>query len=109
MLQTTVGGDNLHGFVLRHADKPPAETAKSAKVTVYSAGKRVYAGVTDNNGEFGTGVLPAGDYRIVVDGFGTYKVKLDPTLGMDGGIGSPGDFTLYLTDRGCVWHSEGHN
>jgi len=110
MMQTTVGGNYLEGLVFRRADRPSAEAVKSTKVIVYSsAGKRVYTGVTNNDGEFRTCGLQGGDYRIVIDGFGDYYVKLDPKLGKDGGIGSPGVFTLYLTDYGCVWHSHSGN
>jgi hypothetical protein len=99
----TIGGKVLYGSVLRHADKPPVEPVKPAKVTVYSsAGKKVYVGVTNDSGEFGsTGVLSAGDYHIVVDGFGDYYVTLDPKEGDTGGPDSL-FFTLWLADHGCA-------
>ena len=96
-----IGGHVLYGFVFRQANKP-VEAVKFAMIAVYSlAGKKIYAGVTNKDGEFGTGTLPAGDYRIVVDGFGSYQVKLDPRIDATGGPDSP-FFTLWLVENGCV-------
>ncbi len=100
--QITIGGDVSEGFVLRNAYTPRVKAVPSAAITVYSsAGKKVYANVTDKDGKFGAGVLPPDEYRIVVDGFGSYKVKLDPKVGDTGGPDRP-FFTLWLADNGCA-------
>jgi hypothetical protein len=104
-----IGGNVLYGFVLRHADKPPVEPVKSTKISVYSSARnKIYAAVTSKDGEFYTGTLPAGDYRIVVDGFGSYQVKLDPRIDATGGADSP-FFTLWLVENGCASYIENGN
>jgi hypothetical protein len=71
------------------------------KVSVYSStSKKVYEGVTDDNGEFTIGHLSPGHYRIVVDGFGSYNVAVDPKD--EGPINQSSGFMLWLTDQNCI-------
>ncbi len=81
---------------------------KFAEVRVYSSlGQSVYIGKTDRDGWFITGLLPPGNYRLVIAGWGTTAVRLRPVNEGSGGLG--GSPVLLLTENECVLPPVGGN
>ena len=97
--QAEIGGDRIVGVVLRQA-KP----VKLAPIKVYSlsTGKIAWVWTTDRDGRFTSEKLAPGSYRIEVRGWGSAIVKLNPKLDRTEGTGQEPNWSLSLTDGGCV-------
>lgn len=95
--QAKIGGDSITGYVLLH--KKPL---MSALVRLYpSVGVAAWVGFTDENGEFATGKLPPGVYRLEIDGWGSTSVQVDHGLDKRFG-GQVPSWNLVLLDDACV-------
>jgi hypothetical protein len=91
--EAKIDGDSITGYVLLH--KKPL---MFALVRLYaSVGVAAWVGFTDKNGEFATGKLPPGVYRLEIDGWGSTSVQLDPKF-----LPQKTFWVLTLTDNGCV-------
>jgi hypothetical protein len=95
--QAKIGGDSITGYVLLHT-KP----LRSAVVHLYaSVGVAAWVGFTDENGEFDTGKLPPGVYRLEIDGWGSTSVEVDPRPDREFGGQIP-IWWLVFMDNACV-------
>ena len=111
--QATIGGQSITGDVMQR-DKNPLPYGEQkplafARVDIYSlsGGKKPLIVVfTRENGWFDSGVLPGGDYRLEVSGWGSTTVHLNPNLGKDG-FGSV--YWVDLLDDNCIGAGQSSN
>jgi hypothetical protein len=94
--EAKIGGNSITGYVLLH--KRPL---RGALVWLYAVDLLTWIGFTDENGEFATGKLPPGVYRLDVAEWGSTRVQLDPNLDKGHGGQTPA-WSLLLIDSGCV-------
>ena len=95
--QASIGGDTIRGGVIPHK-----KTVKFAQVQIYfSSGKTAWAGATDRNGNFTSNELPAGEYRLEIERWGSTTVQLDPNFHRATGNKTP-LWGLFLSDHSCV-------
>ena len=94
--RTTIGGESIDGGVVLH--KIPL---KFARVRLYSSsGHSAWIGRTDKQGRFRTDKLPADEYRLAVDGWGSAAVRLEPAR--ENGFHQKPAWNLSLTDNACI-------
>lgn len=94
--EVTIGGNTIRGGVVLR--KNPVTLTR---VRVYSlSGKTAWTGKTDNNGRFASGKLPAGDYRIQIQGWGSTTIHLNPEI--DKQFSQKPAWELLFGDDACV-------
>jgi hypothetical protein len=94
--QAAIGGDTISGVVL--LDNGPL---KFAQVRLYfSSGKTAWNGKTDKDGRFTIAKMPPGHYRLVVRGWGSTTVQLNPEI--DKRFIQDPVWNLSLQDHECV-------
>jgi hypothetical protein len=94
--QATIGGDTITGFVSLHSGP-----LKFAQVRLYfPSGKTAWVGKTDKDGVFTVDKMPPGHYRLVVRGWGSTTVQMNPEL--DKRFIQTPVWTLSLQDHECV-------
>ncbi len=92
-----IGGDLLQATALRAPGKP----IRFAKVRLYLSDKLVWAGAADRDGAFTISGLRSGRYRLVVGGWGSAIVDIDPKFGELSSYQRP-SYTLQLFGHGCI-------
>jgi hypothetical protein len=102
-----IGGNFAEGWVGKH-NKPLVH----AEVLLYSSsGKIIWSGITDDKGTFSTSELLPGDYRIVVSGWGSAHILLNPDLDRQWRekYGQASDWWLILSDHNCISYMQHGN
>ena len=95
--QAAIRGDRILGVVTLH--KTPL---KFSHVRLrLSSGKTAWDGTTDENGGFVTSIMPPGEYRLDVSGWGSTTIQLGPEPDNRMGRKIP-LWGLILSDNACV-------
>jgi len=98
--QATIGGDAIDGSIV--LQKKPM---RFAQIQLYfSSGKTAWVGTTGKDGTFHITHLQPGTYRLVVRGWGSTKIRLDPKLTKLGNGQIP-RWSVQLMDNECVAYS----